>query len=128
MTTNELLVRLQQLGVALAAEGDQLRCRAPKGVLTAELREALATNKVELLTCLRAAADALPAERSVHLDATSADSPAPILTAGEPPATHQLPLAPPLTGKQATNPDDDHCYVCHTLLQRAYTEVCARCG
>ena len=52
MTTNELLTRLQKLGVRLWAEGGELKVSAPKGVLTAELRDALKAKKAELLALL----------------------------------------------------------------------------
>ncbi|MCU0680764.1 MAG: amino acid adenylation domain-containing protein [Polyangiaceae bacterium] len=48
----ELLHGLALAGVRLKAEGDQLRVSAPKGALTAELRERLVRHKLELLSLL----------------------------------------------------------------------------
>ena len=53
MTVAELVAHLRALDVRLSVEGDRLRCSAPKGVLTDELRGQLATRKVELLGWLR---------------------------------------------------------------------------
>ena len=53
MTVAELVAHLHALDVRLSVEGDRLRCSAPKGVLTDELRGQLATRKVELLGWLR---------------------------------------------------------------------------
>jgi aspartate racemase len=55
MTTVELLAYLRGQGVVLWAEGDQLRYRAPKGVLTADARQALTRQKTEILGLLRQA-------------------------------------------------------------------------
>lgn len=49
----DLLGRLRALGVSLTLEGDSLKCAAPPGVLTAELRAELTQNKPEILTFLR---------------------------------------------------------------------------
>jgi len=53
MTVPELVAQLRHLDVRLHADGDRLRCSAPKGVLTAELREQLSIRKGELLAWLR---------------------------------------------------------------------------
>jgi pimeloyl-ACP methyl ester carboxylesterase len=53
VTTAELLVQLQQLGVELRLEGEGLRYRAPAGALTATLRAELARCKGEILEVLR---------------------------------------------------------------------------
>ena len=45
MNVTELITDLQQRGVHLWVDGDQLRFRAPRGVLTAERREQLAAHK-----------------------------------------------------------------------------------
>lgn len=52
MNLNELLAELFDRGVKLWADGDQLRIRAPKGVLTPELRDSLGEQKAELLLLL----------------------------------------------------------------------------
>ncbi|HJV61340.1 MAG TPA: condensation domain-containing protein, partial [Albitalea sp.] len=52
----DLLNRLSSNGVQLRVDGEQLRVIAPKGALTAPLREALASSKQALLALLRDAA------------------------------------------------------------------------
>ena len=52
MTVTELLNHLQALGVRLTVAGERLRVDAPVGVLTADLREALATHKTEVMAVL----------------------------------------------------------------------------
>jgi hypothetical protein len=49
MNLTKLLSTLRRLGVILMPEGDRLRYRAPKGIITQELREALLTHKAEIL-------------------------------------------------------------------------------
>ena len=53
MILAELLADLSGRGVQLWEESDQLRVRAPKGVLTAPLRDLLAERKEEILSLLR---------------------------------------------------------------------------
>ncbi|NEP45558.1 MAG: hypothetical protein F6K35_42630, partial [Okeania sp. SIO2H7] len=53
MRIKELLNELSEKGVKLWADGEQLRIRAPKGVLTAERKEAIAKHKPEILWRLR---------------------------------------------------------------------------
>jgi len=53
MTTAELLAYLRRQGVELRADGDRLRYRAPKGVLTPALRAELTECKPEILALLR---------------------------------------------------------------------------
>ena len=50
---DELIALLAEKGVQLWADGDQLRVRAPKGVLNAELRDLLARHKQDLLRKLQ---------------------------------------------------------------------------
>ena len=52
MKLNQFVAELTERGVKLWAEGDQLRVRAPKGVLTSELRDLLALHKAELVLLL----------------------------------------------------------------------------
>lgn len=52
MNLNQFLAELAQQGVKLWAEDGQLRYRAPKGVLTPELRDELALHKAELVLLL----------------------------------------------------------------------------
>ena len=53
MDLGELDRELSRAGIKLSANGEDLRVRAPKGALTAELRQALKANKAELLLRLR---------------------------------------------------------------------------
>jgi hypothetical protein len=53
MTARDLLAALQEHGVELMAAGDRLRYRAPKGVLTNELRQMMREYKTALLQILR---------------------------------------------------------------------------
>ena len=54
MTTAELVAHLRRLDIKLSIdEGDRLRCSAPKGALTATLRDELAARKTELIAWLR---------------------------------------------------------------------------
>jgi hypothetical protein len=55
VTADEVLTTAQRAGIRLFAEGDQLRYRAPKGVLTPELRHALVAHKAALLAVLQEA-------------------------------------------------------------------------
>ncbi len=49
----EFLSKLRALDVMILVDGDRLRCNAPAGVMTQELRDELAARKAELLTLLR---------------------------------------------------------------------------
>ncbi|WP_414582892.1 SDR family NAD(P)-dependent oxidoreductase [Scytonema sp. PCC 10023] len=53
MNLNQLIAELSLAGVKLSADGDQLRVRAAKGVLTPQIRDAIAKQKTELLKLLR---------------------------------------------------------------------------
>jgi len=53
MNLDNLLLDLSSLGVKIWAEGDQLRLRAPKGVITPELQNSLSDHKTEILDLLR---------------------------------------------------------------------------
>ncbi|OQY27012.1 MAG: hypothetical protein B6244_11795 [Candidatus Cloacimonetes bacterium 4572_55] len=48
----DFLLELGRLDIKVWAESDRLRCKAPKGILTAELRDKLAERKAELLQFL----------------------------------------------------------------------------
>jgi amino acid adenylation domain-containing protein len=61
----ELLSDLRSKSVALTLEDDALKCSAPKGVLTKELREELAARKPEIISFLRTSHDPWREERSV---------------------------------------------------------------
>ena len=56
MKTVELLTELEKLGVQLRLEHGEIACRAPKGVLTSELRQLMAQRKSELIVLLQEAA------------------------------------------------------------------------
>src|SRR4051812_16202362 len=56
MMVPSLLEKLRSSDVQVWTEGDQLRCSAPSGVLTAELREQLRERKNDIVDFLRSAA------------------------------------------------------------------------
>src|SRR5215213_3973806 len=53
MTISEFLSHLRKLDVRIRADGDRLRCDAPKEVLTPDLQAQLAERKAEILVFLR---------------------------------------------------------------------------
>ena len=55
MSTAALLAELRSNGVELSVEGDQLRCRAPKGALSPELLARIRENKPAIVEALREA-------------------------------------------------------------------------
>ena len=57
MTVTDILGELRQRGVILEPHGDRLRYRAPRGMLTPDLREALLENKIEILSTIRRVGD-----------------------------------------------------------------------
>ena len=57
MTGSDVLVGLKNCGVVLEPQGTNLHYRAPKGVLTSELRQALVEHKSEVLALLKQARD-----------------------------------------------------------------------
>lgn len=59
MTTNEFLRDLLQQDVRVWLEGDRVRCSAPPGVLTTELRSELVRRRPEIQTVLQAARSAV---------------------------------------------------------------------
>lgn len=54
MTTREFLEMLKASDIRIWVEGDRLRCDAPQGVLTEDLKEELSRRKPEILAFLRA--------------------------------------------------------------------------
>ena len=61
MTTAAFLDQVKRLGVELAANGDRLRCSAPAGVLTPQLRVEIEKRKPEILAALAQERGAQPA-------------------------------------------------------------------
>lgn len=53
MKTAELISTLQNLGVKLWVDDNRLRCRAPKGVMTPELKDCLLKQEVNVLTFIQ---------------------------------------------------------------------------
>lgn len=74
MTAAELLAELKKLGVLLICDGDALRIKAPAGVLTPELKAALAEHKAALLAQLTAGAGPTPAAQTGAALAASSQS------------------------------------------------------
>jgi amino acid adenylation domain-containing protein len=60
MTTAALLSELRRRGIRLSVDGDRLRCVAPKGALTPEIRDEIAARKPEILAILGAKTEAPP--------------------------------------------------------------------
>jgi TubC N-terminal docking domain len=62
MSAAAILADARRLGIRLTARGDRLAFDAPRDAFTPEMREALATHKLEILALLRAEqqADSLP--------------------------------------------------------------------
>ncbi|MBI3864645.1 MAG: hypothetical protein HY290_22435 [Planctomycetia bacterium] len=52
MSADSLIEELRRAGVTLTVAGDELRFRAPAGVMTAELKATLAARKTELIEAL----------------------------------------------------------------------------
>jgi hypothetical protein len=56
MNALEILADLRRAGALVTIAGDKLRLEAPKGVLTDELKQRLATQKAEIIRLLQAEA------------------------------------------------------------------------
>lgn len=65
MSVAAFLLELRGRDIQIWPEGDQLRCRAPAGALTAELREQLAQRKPDILAFLRSADAAARQPRAI---------------------------------------------------------------
>lgn len=65
MTVSAFLSELRNRDVAIWSDGDELRCNAPAGVLTAGLRDQLRERKAEIVRFLRAAEIAARQQRAV---------------------------------------------------------------
>ena len=52
MSVAELLVRLRHANIDLKLDGEKLSVNAPKGAITAELRELLSDNKAAIVKAL----------------------------------------------------------------------------
>ena len=64
-TTREFLTELSDQNIKLWREGDQLRCKAPKGVLTPVLVEQIQTRKADILSFLQQAQPIQPTPTEV---------------------------------------------------------------
>lgn len=53
MTVARLITRARREGIKLYPEGRQIRCRAPRGALTEDLKRAISEHRTELLRLLR---------------------------------------------------------------------------
>ena len=65
MIVPALLQELRSRGIRIWADGDQLRCTAPTGVLTPELREQLRQRKTDIVDFLRSAQTLARQERAI---------------------------------------------------------------
>ncbi|MDQ3831198.1 MAG: hypothetical protein M3361_18245, partial [Candidatus Tectomicrobia bacterium] len=61
MTAHDIIAECRTRGIALEVIGERLRCRAPVGVLTPELKQTLAAQKAALVQILTGEAPALAA-------------------------------------------------------------------
>ncbi|GAX45462.1 amino acid adenylation [Tolypothrix sp. NIES-4075] len=59
MTTVEFLASLKSSGIKIWIEDEQLRYRAPKGVMTSNLKQELMERKIEIITFIKQAKDAI---------------------------------------------------------------------
>jgi aspartate racemase len=75
MTTAEFLAKLADLNVKVSTDGDRLRCSAPKGSLTEDLRAELATRKAEIIVWLQQSQTASAAGGLPDLNATDSEYP-----------------------------------------------------
>ena len=62
--TIDFVSELQDLGITLSAQGEQLRCQAPSGALTPTLRREIGDRKAELLRFLQTTQDTLNSQQS----------------------------------------------------------------
>lgn len=65
MKTRDFLVLLRDRDIQVWADGDRLRCNAPTGALTAELRQELRQRKGEILKFLRSAESLAQQQRAI---------------------------------------------------------------
>ena len=102
-----LMLRLQNMGCRIWAEDDKLRIRTSKNALTAELKQEIQNNKVDILAFLKAAKT--QAVSTSEIPALSADSPKLLSFAQQrlwllaqlqgSSATYNMPIALQLNGK-----------------------------
>jgi hypothetical protein len=110
MKATELMEELQTLGVQLEARGDRLRFRPP-GVLTPELRNALAEKKLEVIALL------LTGDSEVAWRAA--------VMVSQIPLTGYVPL---LVARKALESKAGHCLSCGEILKGAKSCICTICG
>jgi len=65
VTVASLLAELRSRDIRVWLDGDQLRCNAPTGLLTADLRDALRQRKVDVIEFLRSAASFARQQRAI---------------------------------------------------------------
>ncbi|MBD2441588.1 condensation domain-containing protein, partial [Nostoc sp. FACHB-110] len=77
MTVEQFLTSLQTKGVKIWLEGEQLGCRAPKGVMTAAIQQELKQRKTEILAFLKEA-QAATQSTSIPLEPVARDEELPL--------------------------------------------------
>jgi len=97
MNTALLLTELRKQDVEIAVDGDRLCVRAPKGVLTTELRELLALNRAEIIRILQA-------ERPVSRPSAPAPVKQAVDTESQSGLLHRNEQAAPSGSEAATSP------------------------
>ena len=86
-TTREFLAELSEQKIKLWGEGDQLRCKAPKGLLTPALIKELQIRKADILAFLQQAQPTLQGQTELALPSIQSTPPAGGMT------TNRLPLS-----------------------------------
>ena len=106
MTAQGLLDHLRARGATLNADGGELRCRAPRGLLTAELRALLVDHKTALLALLEPPGPTEPAPAAAPPPPGADDPPPPSpepepWTPPPPPPERSLAAALPMASREA---------------------------
>ena len=111
MNAAELLIELRARGVVIEAAGDRLKVDAPKGVVTPELREALAEHKIEVLALITVTEKEIAWRVAAMLPQIPDHGPIPFLVA-----------------REAVEPQAGCCLSCGEVLAADDRYRCTPCG